>query len=88
MRREEFLLGGFALASSTILEEHAPTANKDAERPPRLTTLECFRNCVGNQTDVWCLLFGEQYRKERELPVFPTCWNYIAPHRNCAQLDF
>ena len=63
---KNLMLGDFVSVSNTILEDHVLTATKSEKRPPQPTTLEGFRNCVENQTNVWRLLFGDQYRHERE----------------------
>ena len=63
---KNLLLGDFALVSNTVLEDHVLTGVKSEKRPPQPTTLEGFRNCAENQINIWCLLFGQEYRAERE----------------------
>ena len=66
---KSLLLGDFALVPNTVMDDHVLTATKTEKRPPQPTNLEGFLNCVCNQINIWCLMFGEQYRNERETCV-------------------
>ena len=63
---KSLFLGDFAPVPNSVLEDHVPTSTKTEANPSPPRSIEMFRLCVGNQTNVWCLLFGQEYRSGRE----------------------
>ena len=63
---KNILLGDFAPVPTSVLEDFVLTDTKAEPRPKQPQDVEMFRRCVENQTNVWCLFFGQEYRAERE----------------------
>ena len=59
-------MGDFAPAPTSVLGDFVLTDAKAETRPSQPQDIETFRRCVENQTDVWCMFFGQEYRTERE----------------------
>ena len=64
---KNLLLGDFHQVSNAEIEDHFLNDVKAEKRPAQPTSVEAFRRCAENQTSLWRLLFGEQYRAGREL---------------------
>ena len=63
---KNLLLGDFMPVSNSVLEDHMLTDTKAESKPGQPKSMEMFRRCVENQINIWCLLFGAEYREERE----------------------
>ena len=79
---KSLLSGDFHQAPNAEIEDHFLSDSKAEKRPDQPKTAEAFRRCAENQTNLWCLFFGEQYRDERE-----TCLaNLLALHDDTPEL--
>ena len=62
MAGKNLLLCGFSAVPNAVLADRVVTGGKAGKRPVRPEPSDCFRRCVGSQTNMWRLLHGEQYR--------------------------